>query len=308
MAEDLYATLGVGKSATADEIRSAFRKAAKTHHPDLNPGNKAAEEAFKKVSAANEILSDPERRKKYDAGEIDETGAERAPPRGYREYADAAQGARYSYGGANTQGFAGGADFEDLFGNIFGERGARQAGPRRGHDAQYTLQAAFLDAVNGATRRLTLPDGQILDVKIPPGTSDGDVLRLRGRGAPGRDGGPAGDALIEISVAPHAVFKRDGQDVSLTLPVSLREAVLGEKISVPTPGGPVAMTIKAGADTGTRMRLKGRGVPAHGSLAAGDLYVTLEVHLGPADPALEAFLRERPAEQKFDPRTGMSAP
>jgi DnaJ-class molecular chaperone len=307
MAEDLYGILGVAKTATADEIRSAFRKAAKQHHPDLNPGNKAAEERFKKISAANEILSDPERRKKYDSGEIDETGAEKAPPRGYRDYADAAAGARYRHGGGSAEGFAGGADFEDLFSNIFGERGARQAGPRRGQDAQYTLQAAFLDAVNGATRRLTLPDGQTLDVKIPPGTSDGDVLRLRGRGGPGRDGGPSGDALIEISVAPHAFFKREGQDVSLTLPVSLREAVLGEKISVPTPGGPVAMTIKAGADTGTKMRLKGRGVPAHGGLAAGDLYVTLEIHLGPADPALAAFLRERPAAQTFDPRAGMGA-
>jgi len=308
MAEDLYTVLGVAKSASADDIRSAFRKLAKKHHPDLNPGNKVAEERFKTISAANEILSDPEQRKKYDAGEIDETGAQKAPPRGYRDYADAAPGARYAYsgGGAGAEGF-GGETFEDLFGTIFGERGARDAGPRRGQDAQYTLLAAFLDAVNGATTRLTLPDGRTLDVKIPPGTADGDVLRLRGRGAPGRNGGPAGDALIEINVAPHAFFRRDGQDVSLTLPVSLREAVLGEKISVPTPGGPVAMAIKPGADTGTKMRLKGRGVPAHGGLAAGDLYVTLEVHLGPPDPALEAFLRERPAAQKFDPRAGMGA-
>jgi DnaJ-class molecular chaperone len=305
MAEDLYSVLGVAKGATADDIRSAFRKAAKKHHPDLNPGNKAAEEQFKKISAANEILSDPERRQKYDSGEIDEMGAQKAPPRGYRDYADAAQGARYSYGGA--EGF-GGETFEDLFGTIFGERGAKPSGPRRGGDVQYTLQAAFLDAVNGATKRLTLPDGQTLDVKIPPGTADMDVLRLRGRGAPGRDGGPAGDALIEIHVAPHAFFRRDGQDISLILPLSLREAVLGEKVSVPTPGGAVAMTIKPGADTGAKMRLKGRGVPAHGGLAAGDLYVTLEVRLGPPDPALAAFLKGAPEAQKFDPRAGMDAP
>jgi len=294
MAEDLYTVLGVAKSASADDIRSAFRKLAKKHHPDLNPGNKVAEERFKTISAANEILSDPEQRKKYDAGEIDETGAQKAPPRGYRDYADAAPGARYAYsgGGAGAEGF-GGETFEDLFGTIFGERGARDAGPRRGQDAQYTLLAAFLDAVNGATTRLTLPDGRTLDVKIPPGTADGDVLRLRGRGAPGRNGGPAGDALIEINVAPHAFFRRDGQDVSLTLPVSLREAVLGAKISVPTPGGPVAMTIRPGADTGTTLRLKGRGVPAHGTLAAGDLYVTLEVRLGPADPVVVVETAER---------------
>jgi DnaJ-class molecular chaperone len=306
MAEDLYSVLGLTKAATADEIRSAFRKAAKKHHPDLNPGNKAAEEQFKKISAANEILSDPEQRRKYDSGEIDETGTQKAPPRGYRDYADAAPGARYAYGGG-ADGF-GGESFEDLFGTIFGERGARPSGPRRGGDVQYTLQAAFLDAVNGATKRLTLPDGQTLDVKIPPGTADLDVLRLRGRGAPGSAGGPAGDALIEIHVAPHAFFSRAGQDISLTLPVSLREAVLGEKVSVPTPGGAVAMTIKPGADTGTKMRLKGRGVAAHGALAAGDLYVTLEVRLGPPDPALEAFLKTAPEVQKFDPRAGMDAP
>lgn len=304
MAEDLYSVLGVGKGASGDDIRTAFRKLAKKHHPDLNPGNKAAEERFKKVSAANEILSDPEQRKKYDAGEIDETGAQKAPPPGYRQYADAAQGARYGYQGGGADGFAG-ENFEDLFGTIFGERGARDAAPRRGADAQYTLRAAFLDAVNGATKRLTLPDGQTLDVKIPQGTADGDVLRLRGRGAAGRNGGPAGDALIEIDIAPHAFFRRDGQDVSLTLPVSFREAVLGAKISVPTPGGAVAMTIKPGSDTGTKLRLKGRGVPAHGNVAAGDLYVTLEVHLGPAYPALEAFLKDTPELQKFDPRAGM---
>jgi len=303
MAEDLYSVLGVAKSATADEVRSAFRKLAKKHHPDLNPGNKVAEERFKTISAANEILSDPERRKKYDAGEIDETGAQKAPP-GYRQYADAAQGARYGYQPGGADGF-GGENFEDLFGTIFGARGARDAAPRRGQDAQYTLPAAFLDAVNGATKRLTLPDGQTLDVKIPPGTADGDVLRLRGRGAPGRNGGPAGDALIEIDVAPHPYFRRDGQDVSLTLPVSFREAVLGGKVSVPTPAGPVAMSIKPGSDTGTKLRLKGRGVPAHGGMAAGDLYVTLEVHMGPEDAALAAFLKANPATQAFDPRAGM---
>jgi DnaJ-class molecular chaperone len=305
MADDLYSVLGVAKTATADEIRSAYRKLAKKHHPDLNPGNKAAEERFKKVSSANEILSDPEKREKYDAGEIDESGAQKAPPPGYRDYAEAGAGARYSYQGAGPE-MGGGANFEDLFENLFADRAGRSAGPARGRDAQYSLQAGFLEAVNGATKRLTLPDGQILDVKIPPGTVEGDVLRLRGRGGPGRNGGPAGDALIEIHIAAHPFFTREGQDVSLTLPVSLREAVLGEKIFVPTPGGPVATTIKAGADTGTKMRLKGRGVPAHGAVPAGDLYVTLSVRLGPVDAALAAFLREH-AGEPFDPRAGMGA-
>jgi DnaJ-class molecular chaperone len=299
MADDPYKTLGVPKTATADEIRTAYRKLAKKHHPDLNPGSKTAEETFKTLNAANDILSDPEKRARFDAGEIDATGAERAPPRTYRDYAEAPQGARYAYsgtGGANAE------NFEDIFANLFGDRAQRPTGPAAGRDASYALTADFLDAVNGATKRLTLPDGQTLDVKIPPGTSDGDILRLRNRGAPGRNGGPAGDALIEISIRPHETFTRDGQDISLTLPISLREAILGAKISAPTPAGPVALTIKPGADTGTKMRLKGRGVPAHGTLPAGDLYITLTVHLGPPDDVLAAFLRENPAAQSFDPR------
>jgi DnaJ-class molecular chaperone len=309
MADDPYKTLGVGKSASAEDIRAAYRKLAKKHHPDLNPGNKAAEEAFKKVSAANDLLSDPEKRARYDRGEIDATGAERERPRPYRNYAESGNGERYAHAGA---GFgAGGAsggfaneDFEDLFANIFEQRGGGRSGPARGQDARYVLQAAFLDAVNGATSRLTLPDGQTLDVKIPPGTSEGDVLRLRGRGQPGRNGGPAGDALIEIHITPHRFFRREGQDIFLDLPVSLPEAVLGAKVNVPTPGGRVAMTIKPHTDSGAELRLRGRGVPAHGKRPAGDLYVKLRVVIGPADEKLETFLKDW-TQPGFDPRAGM---
>jgi DnaJ-class molecular chaperone len=301
MAEDPYKILGVSKGADADEIRKAYRKLAKKHHPDLNPGNKTAEDTFKAVSAANELLSDPAKRARYDAGEIDETGAEKPPPRSYRQYADANAGERYAYGGQS--GFGG--DFEELFGTVFRDR---QSGPARGRDEHYSLAAEFLDAVNGATRRLTLPDGQILDVKIPPGSAEGDVLRLRGRGAAGRGGGPAGDALIEIHVNPHRFFTRDGQDISLELPITVPEAVLGGKITVPTPGGPVEMTIKPHSDTGAKLRLRGRGVPAHGATPAGDLYVTLQVVIGAVDETLEAFLRGwKPADQN-NPRAGMAEP
>lgn len=291
MAEDLYKILGVEKGASADELRTAYRGLAKKHHPDLNPGNKAAEERFKKVASAYELLSDAEKRKQYDAGEIDESGAMKGPPPGYRAYAEAPHGARYAHAGEDFSGF------EDIFSNLFGERA--RGGPAPGRDAHYALQAGFLEAVNGATKRLTLPDGQTLDVKIPAGTVTGDVLRLRGKGVGG------GDALIEIAVAEHAFFTREGQNIGLVLPISVREAVLGAKISVPTPGGAVVMNVKAGADTGVKMRLKGKGVPAHGGVAAGDLIVTLAVHVGPADAALEGFLKENQAVADFDPRAGM---
>jgi DnaJ-class molecular chaperone len=220
MAEDPYKILGVRKDASAEDIRAAYRKLAKKHHPDLNPGNKAAEEKFKAVSAANELLSDAEKRARYDRGEIDESGAEKAPPRSYRQYAESGAGERYAYAGGDA-GF--GENFEDLFSTLFRDRAGPGAtgGSARGRDDHYTLTASFLDAVNGATNRLTLPDGQTLDVKIPPGTLDGQILRLRGRGGPGRGGGPAGDALIDIRIAPHKFFKREGQDIRLELPVSV---------------------------------------------------------------------------------------
>lgn len=306
MAEDPYKLLGVEKAASAEDIRKAYRKLAKQYHPDLNPGNKTAEEKFKSVSAANELLSDPDKRARFDRGEIDESGAEKPPPRSYRQYADGGAGERYAYGGGAEQGF-GGENFEDIFSTIFAGRqgGGGGGGPMRGRDAQYRLEAPFLDAINGATQRLTLPDGLTLDVKIPPGTASGDVLRLRGRGEPGRNGGPAGDALIEINVTPHPFYTRDGQTIKMELPVTLREAVLGAKITVPTPAGPVALTVKPGADTGTEMRLRGRGVPARGGEAAGDLHVRLKLALGPVDPALADFLRAHEPNTPFNPRAAM---
>ena len=308
MAEDPYKILGVAKDASADDIRKAYRKLAKKHHPDLNPGNKAAEDQFKAVSAANELLSDTEKRARYDRGEIDESGAEKAPPRGYRHYAEGAPGQRYSYS-SGPEGFgAGGAgdeNFEDIFSTIFQNRGNSGTQAARGRDAHYVLSAEFLDAINGGAKRLTLPDGQVLDVKIPAGTEDGDILRLRGRGTPGRNNGPAGDALIEIKVMPHKFYRRDGQDIRFELPVSVQEAVLGGKVTVPTPAGPVAMTIKPHSDSGVELRLRGRGVPAHGKLPAGDLYVKLRVVIGPVDAKLEDFLRDWKPETAFDPRREM---
>lgn len=300
MAEDPYKILGVKKDASADEIRSAYRKLAKRHHPDLNPGNKAAEEAFKAVSSAYELLSDAERRGQYDRGEIDASGAEKPQAQSWRDYASNHPGERYAYSQAGGMG-GNNEDFEDLFTNIFNQR---RRGPAKGQDHHYSLEIAFLEAIRGDTKRLTLPDGQSLDVKIPPGTEDGDKLRLRGKGELGINNGPAGDALIEIRIAPHKFYKRIGNNIHMEVPISLKEAVLGAKVTIPTPAGNVAMTVKPGTETGTELRLRERGVPAHGKHQAGDLHVKLRVVIGPTDAKLQEFLKGW-TQPNFNPREGL---
>ena len=298
---DLYETLGVSRDADAAAIKRAYRKLAKTNHPDLNPGNKAAEERFKTISSAYDLLSDPAKRARYDAGEIDDHGDERRPQQSYSSHAEGPQGGRYR---------SDGPDFSDIFADYFrtgGQGGgADQFGRRaqrnpRGQDRNYSLDVDFLDSITGATRRLSLPDGKGIDVKIPAGIDEGQVLRLKGQGGPGHEAAPAGDALIEVHIRPHPLYRREGDDIALELPVALSEAVLGAKVSVPTPHGTVAVTIPGGSDTGTRLRLRGRGVPAHGGKPAGDAYVTLKVTLNPADAELAKFLREREPDG-FDPR------
>jgi DnaJ-class molecular chaperone len=289
---DPYEILGVSRTASQDDIRKAYRKLAKAWHPDLNPGDKAAEEKFKAISTAHTLLSDTEQRARFDRGEIDGAGQERgwAPGGGgYRDQAEGAQGFRYSAGGGFPED-----DLGDIFGSMFGQqRGYRRRpqGPSRGDDRNFSLTVSFADSVNGGTTRITLPGGGTLDVKIPPGIEDGQVLRLRGKGAEGHQGGPAGDALITVGTAPSPDYTRDGDDIRMTLPVGLKIAVLGGPITVPTPSGSVSMNVPPHSDTGRVMRLRGRGVKAHAGREAGNLYVTLTVTIGPADAALENFLK-----------------
>ena len=298
MAADPYETLGVKKDATAEDIQKAYRRLAKKYHPDLNPGDKTAEEKFKEVSAANELLSDADKRARYDRGEIDATGAERQQQRFYRDFADQPHGYSSDAGFAD---FAGDENVEDVLSRIFGGTGRAGTGGAagratnlrlRGADAHYALQLDFLAAVNGGKQQITLPDGAALDVTIPPGTRDGQVLRLRGKGGPGYNGGPSGDALVEIAVLPHPLFTRKGDDIHLELPISLREAVLGGKVEAPTPSGPVAMTVPKWSNTGTVLRLRGRGV-ARLDGGKGDELVTLKVILPKSpDPELEKFVAQ----------------
>jgi DnaJ-class molecular chaperone len=307
LAADPYKTLGVKKDASQADIQKAYRKLAKKLHPDLNPGNKQAEEQFKEISAAYDLLGDTDKRARFDRGEIDEQGTERPRQRYYRDFADAG-GAGGGGAGAYSSG-AGFADFageDDLLSEIFGRQGRGNI-RMRGRDAHYRLELDFLDAVNGGKKQITLPDGSTLDVTIPPGTRDGQILRLRGKGGAGLGGGPTGDALVEIEVRPHPIFTRKGDDIHVELPVSLKEAVLGGKIQVPTPGGTVTMTVPKWSNTGTVLRLKGRGVPRPDG-GKGDEYVTLKLMLPQKpDPELEKFVSQwRPASAQ-GPRQTMEA-
>jgi DnaJ-class molecular chaperone len=303
MAEDLYSTHGVPKTASAEDITKAYRKLAKKLHPDLNPGDKAAEEKFKKVTAAYDILGDAEKRGRYDRGEIDASGQETPQQRYYREYAGGEDGARYR----STAGFEDIGAFSDLFGDLFGERGGMRGGrggarfSMRGSDSQYRLDVDFLDAVNGTKTRITLPDGGTLDVTIPPGVTDGQALRLRGKGNPGIGEGEPGDALIEIHVRPNPVFKREGNDIVVEVPITFDEAVLGGKIEVPTIGGRVFATVPPGSNTGQTLRLKGRGIKTKGS--AGDQLVKLSVVLPDRiDDDLKRFAETWREAHRYDPR------
>lgn len=283
MAADPYTVLGVKKDAPQEEIQKAYRRLAKKLHPDLNPGNKQAEEQFKDVSAAYDLLGDADKRARYDRGEIDASGVEQPRQRFYRDFAES--GSPY----ASDAGFSDFGGVDDILSQIFGREG-RVNIRMRGSDAHYRLELDFLDAINGGKQQLTLPDGSVLDVNIPPGARDGQILRLRGKGRPGIGGGPPGDALVEIEVRPHRVFTRKDDDIYVDLPISLSEAVLGGKVRVPTPSGAVSLTVPSWSNTGKVLRLKGKGVPRPDG-TKGDEFVTLKVMLPEKpDPELEKFV------------------
>lgn len=300
--KDPYETLGVKRDASSDDIRKAYRRLAKKLHPDLNPGNKDSEERFKDASLANELLTDPDKRKRFDAGEIDATGTEKPRQRYYKDYAAEAPAAN-SYN--NRSGYADFGDTDDLFAELFRQQ-ARQSRKAPGADLRYRLSVDFLDAVNGASKRITLPDGGSLDVSIPAGIQQGQSLRLRGKGAAPAGEGAAGDALVEISITPHRFFTRVGDDIHVELPITLSEAVLGARVKTPTPSGSVMLAIPKGSNTGAVLRLKGKGVARRGG--HGDELVTLKVTLPQqANPELESFLSTWKPGPGYDPRREMQS-
>jgi DnaJ-class molecular chaperone len=307
LAQDPYLELGVPRTATKAELRKAFHKLAKQNHPDQNPGNKAAEEKFKRVSAAFDLVGDEDKRKKFDAGEIDADGRETARGYGGNPFGQGSggfsSGGFQNGGGFRSQGFEG-ADLGDILGEMFGGRTGRAAGgggfPSRGSDVRAKLEIDLEDAIGGGKKRIAFSDGRTLDVTIPKGAVDGQVMRLKGQGAPGRSG--PGDAMIELVIRPHPVFRREGEVLVMDLPVSVPDAVLGGKVTAPTPDGPVTLSVPKGANSGQSLRLKGKGLfDAQGR--RGDLLARLIVTLPDApDPELEKFTEIWRKDRPYTPK------
>ena len=307
--DDPYDILGVPRAASADDIRKAYRRLAKRWHPDTNPDKPEAEARFKAISAAYALLSDPEQRARFDRGEIDASGAERPPSpppggEGWRGWAEAPGGARYRSAGGGFEGPFDESDLEEFLSRAFGGAGRTRRGPMRGADLQVSLRVPFLDAARGASRQVTLPDGRALRLSIPKGAETGTVLRLAGQGMPGEGGeAPPGDLLAVLEVEPHRFFRREGNDILLDLPVTLKEAVLGAKVEVPTVDGPVTLTIPPRSAEGTRLRLRGRGVNG------GHQYVVLKPMIPTgSEPELEEFMTRWTPRDRTDPRAGMLSP
>jgi DnaJ-class molecular chaperone len=305
VAADPYKELGVSRNASQDEIRKAFRKLAKEHHPDRNPGDKAAEDRFKRVSAAFDVLGDEAKRKRFDRGEIDAEGRESFHGFG------AGQGGGPGAGGSPFgQGFGGrfeGVDLDEIFGMFGGGMNAGRAGAgfgggARGVDLRARLEVDLEDSIAGASKRIAFSDGRTLEVTIPKGAESGQVLRLKGQGEAGR-GGTYGDALIELVVKPHPLYRREGADLHMDLPISVPDAVLGGKVQAPTPDGPVHLNVPRGSNSGATLRLKGRGAVDSRTKQRGDLFARLMVTLpDKPDRKLESFAEEWRRERPYTPK------
>jgi DnaJ-class molecular chaperone len=303
--QDPYGVLAVSRTATADEIKRAYRQLAKKYHPDLNPDDPAIARRFQDISAAYELLSDANRRAAYDRGEREDS------PGGFRRGAGDDAGFHFRRGAQQPDGDD---VFEQIFG-MFGQRARRTAGgpggrPGGGSAAggealrpeplQLQMEVPFLVALKGGTQRLHLASGRDIDMRIPVGTENGAQLRLPNQGRVGSDG-RVGDVIVTVGVESHPVFRRDGNNILTELPIDLDQAVLGDRVTVPTIDGPVTMRVPAGSNTGTKLRLRGKGVPARRSIEAGDQFVSLRIVLAnPKDPSLTEFLRARNEQKAKD--------
>lgn len=288
--KDPYQILSVSKSASADDIKRSYRKLAKKYHPDLNPNNNQIEQKFKDISQAYALLSDKEKRRLFDNGEIDFDGNQRFSNPFYKRKSTHSQ-ANHPFGKANfNQDFDPKSIFDDLFQDSFHSTSSHPQ-PEKGEDVKTKITIDFLEAVNGIKKNLRFPHGKSLEITIPSGVDDGQVLRLKGQGKIGRWGGKNGDAFITIHVRPHNVFKKDHNNIYYTAPITLTEAILGGKITVPTIHGDVKISLPPYSNSGKSLRLKGKGIKSKEK--AGDQYVKLEIHLPDSpSPELEEFIKK----------------
>jgi len=302
---DLYQRLGIQRGASEADIKKAYRSLAKQLHPDRNKDNPNAAKRFSEVTSAYDLLSDKTKRAQYDRGEIDEDGNPKMPfgagfggGRGGGGYSQSAGNPFEGFPGGGFSGGADTADLSDLFEGLFQSAGGGQKrgggfsgfrqrrAPEKGADIAYRLKVDFIDAATSKPQRITLADGKTIDLKLPNGVEEGTKIRLAGKGQQGA-GGP-GDGIVTIAIASHPFYSRDGKDIRLDLPVTLKEAVLGAKVKVPTPDGAVMLTVPKGSSSGKVLRIKGRGF-SDKSGKRGDQLVRLEVELPESDPELEAF-------------------
>jgi DnaJ-class molecular chaperone len=315
--KDPYEILGIAKTASEADIKKAFRTLAKKHHPDKHAGDAAAQKRFQEISGAYDILGDKQKRAQYDAGAIGADGNPKGfdPRQGGFGTGGFRQGNPFGGGGGpgarefhfsfddapSSPGGGGAAGFQDIFADLMG--GGRRGGQARaakGEDFSAAVTVSFAEAAIGGTRRVMLQNGEQIDVKIPVGVKDGQVVRVKGRGGAGR-GGPNGDILLTVAVAPHPFMTREGNDIRMDLPVTLKEAVAGGKVPVPTLTGTVSLSVPPNSNTGSVLRLKGKGIAANGGTEAGDFYVRLVVTLpDKPDESLRSFVQGWTLD--YDPR------
>ncbi|WP_269583397.1 J domain-containing protein [Roseibium sp. Sym1] len=312
---DPYSVLGVAKSASEGDIKKAFRKLAKKYHPDQNKDDPEAQKRFSEANQAYEIVGDKEKRAKFDRGEIDAEGKPRFQGGGFDGFSGyedfgAAGGTRgFRSGGARPGGSSGGGSFDDILNDIFGSFGgggrarsgggegfaggarAKAAPKQKGSNAEIVARVSLEDIVNSGKTQVTLPSGKTVNVTLPKGVVEGEKIRLKGQGHPGENGGPPGDAMVEIRLKPHKLFEVKGSDLHLDLPLTLYEAVLGAKVRTPTLSGAVSLTIPANASSGKTMRLKGKGLPTKNG-GHGDLLVKLQIIMPPhGDDELDTLMK-----------------
>ncbi len=317
---DLYAILGVPRKASTEEIRKAYRRLAKKYHPDMNPGDKQAEEKFKEITAAHEVLADAKKRKLYDEFGPDalRTGFDDKTADAYRQWkqhgGSPGQQVPFDLGDfetVNVGGF-GNFDFGEIFGDLFGGRGAARGGGRRraaspmpGPDAEAELEVDLRDAVLGAERDLHI-ENRTLRVKIPAGVSDGSRIRLAGQGGPGMNGGPPGDLFLVVKLRTHPAVRREGRDLYVDLPLTVPEAALGAEVVMPTFEGPVKLKIPPRFQSGKQLRLRGKGLPDLKGGVRGDLYAVSRIVLPDDGEGLESAVKPLAGLYKGDPRATLS--